>query len=676
MSTVDYHVVVKKNDGSLAGWGENGQYALGLGDTTDRLVETAISFTGADKVYCRYERTFVIKTDGTLWRCGDGNLYALGNGASTDITTLTQYGSDTDWVGVGVGYQHTVLLRKDGRIFGVGTYKVFDNTLEAFTDITPSGKAIKQVACGEHYILALTVDGEIWARGEGTTGRLGTGDTTDVRTGWAQVGTDTDWDKVFASGFLCSFAIKTDGSLYAWGLNVDGQLGVGDNSVKMSPTQVGTDTNWVEVTGGYRYNIALKSTGTLWGAGDNTYSIFMVPSGTTSDSNTFIQLGAGTTWAQVVGMQHEALALDTSDDVYGWGKHHPVIMEADEEVYDDTPDLLASTVSLLGMGISDAVSSLYVPTLTAVGGREYGVRTSKTRNTVTDIPIFRYNHTENITMTANFYGAVKEANTTGATLGPYASTTQTVTFSYGAGTETITKLLVYVDIEVTGYAHDSTLKMKITDPVTATETDLFYNDDLPLGRHKLMFPLGTTPTQSLDSLIGNTFNGDWDLYVYNGRTDGGTIIHEWWVAVLPSDASAFTGITINDLSSTILNGEDGDVDWSLAGAAVTVGDVGLLKLTFSSSAMDTTKWQGFYLRQHWGVTGTYKENDVAVADRDIYLLQRDTLEVLDTEKSKSDGFYWLSSEYNSDLVLVLGLSDPQANPTYNAAVLDQITPAA
>ena len=76
----------------------------------------------------------------------------------------------------------------------------------------------------------------------------------------------TDWAAVSA-GTNHTVALKTDGTLWAWGNNFYGQLGLGDNSDRNIPVQVGTDTNWETVSAGHNYTVAMKDDGTLWAWG-------------------------------------------------------------------------------------------------------------------------------------------------------------------------------------------------------------------------------------------------------------------------------------------------------------------------------------------------------------------------------------------------------------------------
>ena len=140
------------------------------------------------------------------------------------------------------------------------------------TGSAPPGWAPKDwqaVACGGTYSLATKSDGSLWAWGYNAYGQLGLGDTTN-RSSPTRLGTDTHWVAV-ACGFDHSLALKSDGSLWAWGDNTYGQLGLGssDPTARLTPTQVSTDTNWTAVTCGGTYTVATKSDGSLWAWGYN-----------------------------------------------------------------------------------------------------------------------------------------------------------------------------------------------------------------------------------------------------------------------------------------------------------------------------------------------------------------------------------------------------------------------
>jgi alpha-tubulin suppressor-like RCC1 family protein len=126
--------------------------------------------------------------------------------------------------------------------------------------------------------MALKTTGTLWGWGTNTNGRIGDGSTT-TRSAPVQIGSDTNWRKVSA-GSHGTHALKTTGTLWGWGNNETGQVGNGTQSTSItSPTQIGSDTTWVDVNAGWGYQyynkfyyypityittFATKSDGTLW----------------------------------------------------------------------------------------------------------------------------------------------------------------------------------------------------------------------------------------------------------------------------------------------------------------------------------------------------------------------------------------------------------------------------
>jgi alpha-tubulin suppressor-like RCC1 family protein len=73
---------------------------------------------------------------------------------------------------------------------------------------------------------------------------------------------------VVAAGAIHTMAVRTDGTLWGWGSNAEGQLGDG-NGDEVSPVQIGTGANWVTVSAGTGHSFGLKADNTLWGWGRN-----------------------------------------------------------------------------------------------------------------------------------------------------------------------------------------------------------------------------------------------------------------------------------------------------------------------------------------------------------------------------------------------------------------------
>ena len=122
----------------------------------------------------------------------------------------------------------------------------------------------KSVAAGFGHTVALKTDGTLWAWGYNSASQLGDG-TTVNRSYPVQIGAATNWQSV--SCFQQTVAIKSDGTLWAWGYNYYGQVGDGTTGNKSSPVQIGTATNWQSVSAGLYHTVAVKNDSTLWSWG-------------------------------------------------------------------------------------------------------------------------------------------------------------------------------------------------------------------------------------------------------------------------------------------------------------------------------------------------------------------------------------------------------------------------
>jgi hypothetical protein len=152
--------------------------------------------------------------------------------------------------------------------------------------ITVQAIMVVSIAAGSEHTIGLKNDGTLWAWGWNLYGQLGDGTTTDRYTP-VQIGTDTNWTAI-AAGSGHTIGLKNDGTLWAWGYNYYGQLGDGTTTDRYTPVQVGTDTNWTAIAAGDNHTIGLKSDGTLWAWGYNNYG--QLGDGTTVDKSSPVQV--------------------------------------------------------------------------------------------------------------------------------------------------------------------------------------------------------------------------------------------------------------------------------------------------------------------------------------------------------------------------------------------------
>jgi len=141
-------------------------------------------------------------------------------------------------------------------------------------------------------------------------GQLGLGDTTNISSP-VQVGTLTNWKQVSAgSGY--TFCIKTDGTLWTWGFNNYGQLGLGNTTNRSSPVQVGSLTNWKQVSQGTNasHTGAVKTDGTLWTWGFN--NLGQLGLGDSNNRSSPVQVGSLTNFKQASAATHTSCILDAT----------------------------------------------------------------------------------------------------------------------------------------------------------------------------------------------------------------------------------------------------------------------------------------------------------------------------------------------------------------------------
>jgi alpha-tubulin suppressor-like RCC1 family protein len=297
-----------KTDGTLWTWGQNSEGALGLGDTTSRSSPVQVgALTNWRQVSTGYSNTASVKTDGTLWTWGGNSFGQLGLGNTTSRSSPVQVGALTNWRHVSVGAVGTsAALKTDGTLWTwganfAGELGLGDTTsrsspvqvgaLTNWRHVSSMGDLFSFSAS----IISVKADGTLWTWGVNYDGQLGLGDTTS-RSSPVQVGALTNWRQV-STGYSNTASVKADGTLWTWGQNFDGQLGLGDRTGRSSPVQVGTLTNWRQVSTGFSNLASVKADGTLWTWGVNY--VGQLGLGDRTSRSSPVQVGALTNWKYV-----------------------------------------------------------------------------------------------------------------------------------------------------------------------------------------------------------------------------------------------------------------------------------------------------------------------------------------------------------------------------------------
>ncbi|MGI4864268.1 MAG: T9SS type A sorting domain-containing protein [Janthinobacterium lividum] len=314
-------------DGTLWAWGQNNGGQLGLGNATatyqlaPQQVGTAANWAS---VSAGYNHVVAVRTDGTLWAWGTNTFGQLGLGTSSSVQrTPTQVGSASNWLSASAGYSCTLAVRADGTLWawgynGSGQLGLGAASTTSQPAPTQVGTATtwQRVSAGNGHTLALQTDGSLWAWGDNYVGQLGLGTTTSP-TGPTRVGTAT-WVSAEA-GPSYSLAVRQDGTLWAWGTNNQGQLGTGTTANQLAPSQVGTATTWQSVAPGNGFALARRQDGTLWSWGYNRWG--QLGRGTTIAQTQTIpaQVGTATTWTGLSAGAAHAAALRQDGTLWTWG---------------------------------------------------------------------------------------------------------------------------------------------------------------------------------------------------------------------------------------------------------------------------------------------------------------------------------------------------------------------
>ena len=291
-----------KTDGTLWVWGSNAYGKLGLGDVVHRSSPIQVgALTNWKQVSVSWYHSTAIKTDGTLWVWGHtSRSYSVG-GIAGPLSSPTQIGTLTNWRQVSAGAWFTTAIKTDGTLWATGRVGGGgfggSSDLASFTQIgtLTNWKQTSGSTC-DVGTAAIKIDGSLWMGGYARDGFLGNGTSSPNIFSPIQIGSLTDW-KLVSAGFYSAAAIKTNGTLWTWGNNSNGQLGDGTIVHRSSPIQIGALTNWKEIYHSKQgSSVSTKTDGTLWAWGNNTYG--QLGDGTRNHRSSPVQVGALTNWKQ------------------------------------------------------------------------------------------------------------------------------------------------------------------------------------------------------------------------------------------------------------------------------------------------------------------------------------------------------------------------------------------
>jgi alpha-tubulin suppressor-like RCC1 family protein len=321
--------------GALYAWGYGAQGQLGQGNTvaTSSPVQVG-ALLNWSAISAQGQSVLAVKTDGTLWAWGDNFTGRLGLNNRTNFSSPIQVGSNTNWSIPCMGGYGSFAITTAGTLWAIGGFNQFgvlglnDTTNRSSPSQIGAATDWAQISGGYGWTLARKTTGTLWSWGKNTYGTLGQNSTANISSP-KQIGALTTWSSISARGGVdnssAGFAIKTDGTLWSWGRDYNvGQLGQNTlNAYVSSPVQVGALTDWSKVYKGEKRCFAIKTDGTLWAWGSSQDGGLGTGLGNYNNRSSPVQIGALTDWSKVApstgGNSLNCIATKTDGTLWSWG---------------------------------------------------------------------------------------------------------------------------------------------------------------------------------------------------------------------------------------------------------------------------------------------------------------------------------------------------------------------
>lgn len=285
------HTLLLQNDATLWASGDNSSGELGLNSTlnTNSLTQVLSSsgsgaLQGIVSIAAGNNTSFAVDINGAVWAWGNNANGQLGIGTSGNALLPTQVPGISNAISVSASLNHTVVLCNNGTLWGwganesgeVGNGATSPWVTQPQQVITSSGIPMTNIVAtiaGANHTLAIDNQGTLWAWGNNATGQLGNGNASlssqPLPVAVIQGGSQISGLIAVAAGASNSFALSSNGSVYAWGDNSTGELGIGSLSSNPILTAVAVpDLSSPMVAIGNQ--TALGANGSLWTWGDNS----------------------------------------------------------------------------------------------------------------------------------------------------------------------------------------------------------------------------------------------------------------------------------------------------------------------------------------------------------------------------------------------------------------------
>jgi alpha-tubulin suppressor-like RCC1 family protein len=327
ISAGDASTLVLLTNGTARAFGQNANAELGDGTRLDRLSPIPISGLSAlASVATGVDTSFAVGTNGAIWSWGLHSSTSANGllGEPVQLNRLSPVPLALGVAEVAAAAAHVLARKADGSLVAWGWNtdgRLGDGTqAERATATYVSLSDVTRAVAGFDHSLALKLDGTVWAWGANASSQLGFGNTTASPTPTAIAG--LTGVSTIAAGNGTSFAV-IGGTLMGWGNNAQGQLGDGTAITRTTPVAIAGITAVSQVatspaTTANRFTVALKTDGTVWTWGNNTYG--QLGSGNTTARTTPAAIAGLTGVSGIAVGDTHVIALKSDGTVWSWGR--------------------------------------------------------------------------------------------------------------------------------------------------------------------------------------------------------------------------------------------------------------------------------------------------------------------------------------------------------------------
>ena len=348
------------------------------------MAASGTSLAATPQISAGSRHTLALKSDGTVWAWGENSYGQCGTPtdyAKNGENTPVRVSSLSNVTAVAGGGYHSLALKSDGTVWAWGGSDYYSQLGNGTTGSSPtpvqvsSLSSVTAIAGGVDHSLALKSDGTVWAWGYNGDGQLGDGTTTNRNTPVQVSGLSSVI--AIAGGGYHSLAMKSDGTVWAWGKDNAGQIGdggtTGSGVYRKTPVQVFNLSKVTVIAGGEYHSLAMKSDGTVWFWGDD----YGPTTGTTYVSTlTPVQVSSLSNVTAIVGGKSHSLVLKSDGTVLAWGSNdfgklgNGTYTDADR----DTPVQVSSLSNVIAIaaGFNHSLSLKSDGSVWSWGNNEYG----------------------------------------------------------------------------------------------------------------------------------------------------------------------------------------------------------------------------------------------------------------------------------------------------------------